>query len=158
MQPKNNVNILGINVVIDDIYSTGHTLNEAEALALNQKRREHIMTNLRLVAKRELAAPGADQDAVVAKLTVQFADYSTNYKFSERVETEKPDPAQVEARRIARQLLEADLRKQGINPRTVEDMDERISALIEAKPQLLETAQRRIEELRKIAEETLDLD
>lgn len=105
-------------------YAEGHTITEAEAAALNQTRAENIRNNMAKRVKEANDAVGQDAEGnqlpldkkTFEALQAEVAEYDANYEFTMasvgggRAPT---DPVDVEARRIAKASITAQLRAQG---------------------------------------------
>lgn len=127
------VTIQGVVFDLEDKYEAGHTVNENEAGALNQTRAENLRNNFASVVKsaREDAArkangladdatPTDDQlnavefdEATIDELKSKFNEVADKYEFGARGGggTRTTDPVEREAKRIAREKVEAAIRE-----------------------------------------------
>lgn len=150
---SNAIEIAGLTFEVEDRYSDGQEINENEARALNQTLRENLRNNFRKTAKDE-----QDKGTSVDKIREMFEDYASNYEFSGKRQARAPrDPVEAEARKIARKVVKAALKKQNIDEKTLEDgkLDELIDAYA-AKPDVLALAKETVEALSSITTTALE--
>lgn len=102
--------INGLTFEIRQPYAEGHTINEAEARALNQTRSENIGNNVRAKVK-EMQEAGTDLSEIVAY--VAEVDSAYEFTLAAVAASRKLDPYEREARAIARELLKNHLAKDG---------------------------------------------
>jgi hypothetical protein len=121
--------INGISFDISQPYEAGHVLTEIEAKVLNQTRSENVGNNVRQRIK-DMQEGGTDafpepqsEDAIRAYV----ADFDANYEFRTASEGagKSRDPYEVEARKLARDLLKEHLagsgRKTNVTPEGMTD-------------------------------------
>jgi hypothetical protein len=106
-----------IPVSVTQPYATGHKVTEAEARALNQVRAENIANNLRKTLKGMLDDAEGDVESVKKAAQAKIAEYDATYVFTLASvgggSSSKLSPVEKEARRIARDLINAELAKLG---------------------------------------------
>lgn len=151
VMPK-TITIAGHQFEIATPYEAGHPLTEGEAKALNQVRSENIRNNMAKVVKEK----GADAAEDVAK-------YDADYEFtlaSVGAGTRGMDPVEREARSIAREAIKAALAKKGekIKDKDPDAVEAKI-AEVAARPDVIKSAKKRVEEKKKAVEVAgVDLD
>lgn len=107
----------GLPVTISTPYTEGHTLNAAEAKALNAVRAENIGNNMRKMIAELKATDGSWSDEAKAKIAAEIATYDAEYAFSLGGGGGTPrvtDPLAKEAASIARTVLLGKLKDAGI--------------------------------------------
>lgn len=147
------IEIAGLSFEVEDRYSEGHELNDNEARALNQTLRENLRNNFRKTAKEE-----QEKGTPEAKIREMFEKYAEEYEFSGKRQARAPrDPVQAEARKIARKVVKAALKKQNIDEKTLEDgkLDELIDAYA-AKPDVQALAKETVDALSSITTTALE--
>lgn len=148
------VTIQGLTFTYEPRYSAGHTLDEGEAKALNQVMKENLRNNF-------AQKVSAFQEGAVSEEIIQasFAEYVEKYRFSDRQTVERPtNKVEQIHSKLIREMAEAVCRR---NKTTFKDLSEaRQEALLEtiraSKPELLEEAKRRFEQLQSITAAALE--
>ena len=117
-------------------YAAGHVCSEAEAKALNQVRSENIGNNMRAAVKKAL-----EDGKTEAEIVAIVAEYDGKYEFNlasvRAAGAAKLDPIEKEARKLARELIVADLAKKGRkisqvpDGLTKEEWDEKVETKID---------------------------
>ena len=111
--------INGVLVEITPPYAVGHTVNEAEAGALNQIFCENIGNNLRPTVKKlmENIEPGADlPEPLATQIQAAVDEYAAKYEITAagaRLGASPVDPVQKLAKKIATDTLITQLRAKG---------------------------------------------
>lgn len=124
----------GIEFDITLPYAEGHTVNAAEAKALNQVRAENIGNNTRAKIK-EMKTAGKSEDEIKAYVAKVDAEYVLTLAGVSAAR--KLDPVEREAIKIARELLKAHLGESGrkitVAPEgmTKEEWEDKVSAEVE---------------------------
>lgn len=115
------ITVQGLTAVVLAPYAEGHVVTEAEAAALNQVRAENIRNNTARMVKAAIKeaevedAEGLSEEKVT-ELLQAIETYDKEYEFNMasvgggRTPT---DPVEVEAKKIAKQLINAQLKEQG---------------------------------------------
>jgi hypothetical protein len=165
-EPKLHAITLPFNIVlkIAQPYEEGHPLTSEEAAALNALLLENIRNNARAKIKKaqenfEKANPGQAFSAEhLGTLPEALKVYAENYTFSA---TRPPkailDPLTAEAHKIARDAIEAALRRKGADPKDYkEKMDDFIADAIVKRPEIMAEAQRRIAARQAVLADVLD--
>jgi len=148
-----SIEIAGLSFEVADRYSEGHEINENEARALNQTLRENLRNNFRKTAKEE-----QEKGTSEAEIRKMFEEYAEGYEFSGKRQTRAPrDPVEAEARKIARKVVKAALKKQNIDEKTLEEgkLDELIDAYA-AKPDVRALAKETVDALSSITTTALE--
>lgn len=109
--------INGISFNISQPYAEGHVLTALEARVLNQTRAENVGNNVRQRIKDMLEGGTEDYPSPVpeADIRAYVTEFDAAYEFrsaSEGTRTSR-DPYEVEARKIARELLKESLASTG---------------------------------------------
>jgi hypothetical protein len=174
---RRSITIQGETFEIAAPYASGHQLNEAEASVLNQTFLENIRNN---VAGKIKAAKDAYADAhngseegfsldtfMVAgegdtqvSLRKSLTDYADAYEFGIRVarNSEPADPVEREARVIAREAINAKLKKTNTKRKDVsEEAYEQALQKYSKLPAIVKEAQRRVKARSDIGLDELDL-
>lgn len=142
---------------ISDPFQAGHSLSEAEAIALNGLRAENIRNNLASqVAKATANLPagtllGQDELQTLAELA---AKYDSEYEFGPKRRYTRQGPIEAEAKQIARARVVAAARQAG----TTLSQDElivQIERLAQADDVLVE-ARQRVQDSQQIASAALE--
>ena len=149
-------------------YAEGHTCTVAEAKALNQTRAENIRNNMAKVVSASREAAGLtdkDQhlsDKELAELQNAVTAYDATYEFtlaSVGGGRKSRDPIEVEATKIARASIAAQLKDMGMtmkaaNDKNPEALKAMIAELAENKT-VIAAAKSAVAKRNKIAEETV---
>lgn len=151
------VTISGKEFEVRQPFATGHVLTEGEAQQLNQTRAENVRNNL--AAKVKLAF-GDEPSAEVNPETIAsiVADYDNAYEMTLATVGAKrvTDPIEVEARKIAVEMLTDFLKKKGLSYRKLnEDVRNAKVAEISALDKVIAMAKKRVAERTKRAEDAL---
>lgn len=150
--------IEGKNFEITQPYAEGHVITAIEARVLNQTRSENIGNNIRAKLKEAIGKNASDDE--LAKLV---SDLDATYEFTAAGTraAAKLDPYEREARKMARDLVKANLaetgRKLTVAPegKTLEEWTEKVEAEIERVATLdiiLEAARKEVDAKSKRAE------
>lgn len=143
--------IAGKTVNIEAPYAEGHTLNEAEAGALNQTFFENIGNNLR--KKIEEAAAEGKTDADIQAMV---DEYASTFEFGNRGGGRILDPVEREARDIATESVKAAIRRKGMTITSIaKDRFDELVAKQAQKPEVRKEAERRVKEAKKV--ETIEI-
>lgn len=156
--PTTSVKILGFNYELPAPYSAGHTCSATEADALNKILAKGLSKGLHKVLAAGLKPTGftavshlsPDQASDIAAMGEEYIrDYCIG--FSRGHDTTRAE--RTEANRIARQMLETALYKQGkkLTDLTAGEQEEQISVLANNEKVLAE-ASRRVKVTQEIAE------
>lgn len=158
--PRKDITVAERTFTIPLPYVEGHALTSGEASHMNQLLVENVRNNVagKLKVKEGEAPVQFSQD--------DFDKYVTEYEFGVRKagggSEAKLSPLEREARRIARETLDAALKAQDKTiDRKSEDGKAKYEELISqlaAKPKIVAEAQKRINSLSKISVEELGLD
>jgi len=159
-----SLTIQGLVFSVPRVYAPGHVLNEHEAQALDQTRRENLRNNFasRIEAKiAELKKAGATDPKVgdlnEEELRAEFQKYVDEYSFAARRTRAPVDPVLNEATKMARAQVTAALRKKEIDLKTVsaEQMQKYVDALLAKYPGITEEAKRRVDATKSISTDIL---
>lgn len=149
------ITIQGLKAEVSAPYAEGHTITEAEAAALNQVRSENIRNNTARLVKAAIDEAGVEKADelgadVVEGLKAKIAEYDAEYVFnmaSVGGGRQPTDPVEVEAKKMARQLINAQLKSQG---KKVGDVDKdaynNAVATVAAKPEIRERAEKALKD------------
>jgi len=119
--------INGISFDIIQPYAAGHVLTEIEAKVLNQTRAENVGNNVRQRVKDMIDGTDTVAQADEATIRAYVAEFDAGYEFRTASEGagKSRDPYEVEARKLARDLLKEHLaasgRKITVTPEGVTD-------------------------------------
>lgn len=158
--------IQGVVVEVSTPYEAGHQITEAEAKALNQVRAENVGNNLRKTITDMKEAAGGDVEAIKADVQAMVTEYEASYEFTLASvgggSTSRLDPLTKEARSIARQFIAAKLREAGISQKEYlesngEDAIKIKIAELAENPQVIELAQKALNERAAMADVKLKL-
>lgn len=174
---RKSLTVNGISVDVNfPKYSEGHVLNANEASTLNQTYLENIRNNtagrVKKAIKEWIAAgakdlpegaenPNTEENFTASdELLTSIQEYADAYEFGQaRVANLEPaDPVEKEARKIAKEAVNAALKAKDIKIKDVPD--EKYEALIAAqaaKPAVIEEAKRRLDVAKQVGSEELDL-
>lgn len=143
----------GVNVNVAQPYAEGHTLTALEADKLNHVFADNIRTSL--LAKIKRASEMGDVDAKAA--SKEFQAYADSYSFTIRTPKASADPVVKEANKIAKEQVFAAIRRKGGNPAdySAEQLSTFIAKVLQAKPEIRDEAERRINSSRQIAGDLL---
>ncbi len=142
---------------ISEPYQAGTIITKGEAQALNTLRLENIANNMRELVNREITLAGAEllSKETLAALQAKFTEYDHGYQFLEKSSPRfKPGDIDQEARVIARERVEAQLRQIGS---TLDE--ERMEAAIaenEKLPGVQEEARLRVSARRRVISDGLE--
>ena len=155
------ISIGGVPVEISTPYLEGHTLNIAEAKALNQTRAENIGNNFRVAMKSALEkSEGPERDAALQTVLAELTAYDSSYVFSMSGNARTPiDPIEAEAFRIAKEVVKGKIsEKYGVTLKAyfnTEGNEEKYEAAVEkiaAQEDTIKEAKRRISSKKKLPE------
>lgn len=150
------VAIGGVVATIGQPYAEGHTINAAEAKALNQTRAENISNAMRKKVKELASEDGTFTEAAAAEARKMIQDYDASYEFSltaARGGRRTVDPLEKECISIARAAISAELKRQGIKVKDVpkETLEENIERYKD-HPEIVKLAKKRLKEREGLAE------
>lgn len=141
---------------VQDVYAAGHTLNDAEAAALNEVRTRKIAAawgqRIRQTAKR-----GAEFDSSQAALEAYAAAYKLGEMPRGPAGKGAKDPYAAEAKKIATKLLTDHVKSQGHKPADYANFDELVAELA-AREDIVAQARDRIEAAKAITVGELPLE
>jgi hypothetical protein len=150
------ITIQGVQVEVAQPYAAGHTLTDAEAKALNQVRAENVRNNMAGKVKEIKGDAEEFTQEMLNAIGAAVSEYDAAYQFnmpSAGGSTRTTDPLEVEARRIARELVSNSVRSSG---RKLKDIDpEALKAKVEevaAMPQVVAEAKKTLAQKRKLVE------
>ena len=159
------ITIQGLIAEVAAPYVEGHKVTEAEAAALNQTRAEAIRNNTARLVKAAIAEAEAEDaeglpEEIVTSLLGQIAAYDSEYEFSMASVgggRTSSDPVEVEAKKIARQLINAQIKAQGKKVSEV-DKDKYNAALatVAAREDIRDQAKAAIEARNAAAEAAME--
>lgn len=161
--------IQGIDFTIRAPYAEGHALNANEASTLNQTFAENIRNNAaaRIKKAKEAAEKaGTPFDINAARedgttLRAEIEAYAEAYEFGSRVArtTEPVDPVEREAFRIAKEVLDGQLRNKGIKKKDLQDgvYDDAVRSLMQ-KAEITKLATKRVKEREALAMDDIDVE
>lgn len=155
------ITIQGLTFQYTAPYAEGQPLTANLAGALNNLRGENLRNNFASKIKAKLEPKGGPKreatdltpDEVTA-LGVDFAAYDQAYELSgKRVAKAPVDPVEREATRIAKEQVDAALRRKGIEKKALADgqYDGYVISLLERNPAIREEARAYIEQVRSAA-------
>lgn len=130
------ISVYGVTANIDEPYAEGHTINAAEAKALNQTYAEAVGNNTRsqlkkLLPEGEKAMPEA-QHAEARKI---IEDYNKDYEITLASTTTRTtlDPVEKEAKKIASDLIKGKMKADGIALKDVDKdkLNEKIATVMQ---------------------------
>lgn len=145
-------------------YGEGHVLTAVEASVLNQTFAENLRNNFAPKIKSAIEdyakAQGVEVDSVTvdqldkAALDVVFDNYSKEYTFGVRRGGRILDPVEKELRGMAEEIVRNALKAKGYKLNSIDGdkMEELISGVIEARPELRQEAERRVAAVRAAAD------
>lgn len=146
---------------ISQPYEAGHAITEAEARALNQVRSENIGNNVREKVKELLEAGNtAEAEALVAE-----KDGAYEFTLASVGGSAKRDPIENEARRLARDIIKAQLAESGrkltVAPEgvTEDEWKDKIEAEVErisALDEVLKVAKKNVDDKQKRSKSLLE--
>lgn len=150
------VTIQGQLFDLDDPYAEGHTCSAMEAKALNQTRAENIRNNFAGEVKKLQGDADALTEAQVAQLQAQLNEYASKYEFSVGA-GRVTDPVEKEAKRIAKELLDAKIISKGTSVKKYieaqgQDKYDGLLAQLMEKEEIQKEAQAIVKKRSKLAE------
>jgi hypothetical protein len=157
--PRATYTIAGVELSVPQPFAEGHTLTAGEASALNQTFAENVRNNLASKAKDKTDKEG--KVTAGTPITQEMVDaYAAGYEFGVRAagggSESRLSPVEREARRIAREKVEAKLREKGAKV-SKENKDALIAQLAE-RPEIVKMAERRVREADKLSMDELGFD
>lgn len=159
--PRATLSILGVSFEYDRRYAAGQTINEIEAIALDTARSENMQNNFRPKVKAALRGREAEAlgEAELAALRADFLEYERSYNFTVAKAKASVDPVLAAAERLARDAIQAELRKRGKNPREYDSAwyEAKVAEVLERNPSLMDEARRRVSAMRSVAEAVIDI-
>lgn len=159
--------INGISFDILQPYAAGHVLTDIEARVLNQTRAENVGNNVRQKIKDLLEPEDGSAPADEATIKSMVAEFDQDYEFrsvSEGGRTSR-DPYEVEARKLARELLKEHLastgRKINVTPEglTEDEWKDKVAGEIDriaSMPNVLAAAKKTVDAKRKQSSSLLE--
>jgi hypothetical protein len=173
---KKSFTVQGVEVDVRIPYAAGHVVTEAEASTLNQTFVENIRNNTSTRVKRAIKAwteaelaegeePHTEENFTPSdELLKEIQDYADSYEFGiKRMSNLEPaDPVEKEARKIAREKLNAALKNKGIkytgkDRQVSEEKYESLLASIATGEDVVKEAQRRVKVAKNIGDAELDI-
>lgn len=121
--PK-QITIQGVVVEVAEPYAEGHTVNEAEAKALNQVRSENIRNNMAKTVKEEVEKAGGDTEKATKAVQKLVTEYDNSYEFtlaSVGGGRQRLDPLTKECRSVAKEYIMSMLKEQGMSKKSYEE-------------------------------------
>lgn len=141
----------------------GYTLNENEASAFNQLIAENLRNNFaKKVSDEKEKAKAEGREIDKARLQADFDTYAAGYEFGARRQggggdsSLPKDPVEKQAHMIAREMIRAKAKEKGYKT-TPEWVNAQVPALLAQRPQIMEAARRRVEELQSITQEEFEV-
>jgi hypothetical protein len=169
--PRSDIKIQDIIFACPRPYAEGMTLTAGEAQALNQTFAENIRNNTATWVKernelKDKVDAGEDVNGSKVKtddeLVEEFEQYARNYQFGVRSAgrglESRLNPVEREARRIAMDQIKTALKAKNIKISSVDE--EKMEALVQqlsAKEEVVAEARRRVESVKEISLDALDL-
>ena len=141
-------------------YAEGHSINAAEAKALNQTRAENVANNWR----KRVKEAGEDKPAL-AKVRKEFADYDAGYVFTLAAaggSRSSMTPLEKECRKVARAWLVNELKKNKITIKAYTETHDtdyvktKVAEIAEV-PAIKELAAQNLKDAEKLAQKQLDV-
>lgn len=152
------INIHGVPFTVSAPYAEGHVLTAIEARSLNQTRAENIGNNF-----RKSVAEAKDDPAKLEALKAELADYDSKYTFAMRVAREPVDPLERAARAVAKEVLNAHIKKTlGVTVKAylaTEGNEDKYEANLEklmVRDDVLKVAKERVKASKKVSDISLD--
>ena len=156
------ITIQGVPFKVTEPYAAGHAISEAAAKALNQTRAENIGNNCAKLVKEAQKNAGegnALSEDVLTSLAQHVTEYDKGYEFtlaSVGGGRASRDPIEIEATKIARAAITAQLRKNGKKVSEVDaDALKAKIAEVAAMPNVMKAAKKAVAERTNLAEEAL---
>ncbi len=154
------ITIQGLIFPITMPFSEGHPLTATEASALNNLRGENLRNNFAAKIKA-LLVPKDGPERTAADLTEdekatlagEFQAYDSSYTLSGKRSAKAPiDPVEREATRIAKEQVDAALRRRGIEKKALAEgqYDNYVAQLLEKNPAIRDEARAYIARLRDV--------
>ncbi len=157
------ITVQGVIVDVTTPYAEGHTINEAEAKALNQVRAENIRNNTAKSIKGLLEAEGATVESIAKEAQKLVTDYDKQYVFTLASVGggTRLDPLTKECRRLARDYISNLLKREGETVKAYKEKngDDAYNAKIielSEHPKVVETAKAELKKREAMAAETAD--
>lgn len=157
--PTMNMSIEGLVFEVSAPYAEGHTVNEAEAKALNQMRKENIGNNVRKAIKDlKSGEEFTDEEEVQAREIV--AEKDANYEFtlaSARGSGTSRDPLETMCNRLAREYLNSKIQEAGHTVKAYKETNgedaynEKVAEIAENE-QIVALAKERLSQREKLAD------
>lgn len=156
-----SITIQGLTFPITSPFAEGHPLTATEAAALNNLRGENLRNNFAARIKALLGATADRAERTAAELTdeektqlaIDFAAYDAQYTLSGKRSAKAPvDPVEREATRIAKEQVDAALRRKGIEKKALAEgqYDNYVGQLLERNPAIRDEARAYIARLRDV--------
>jgi len=139
---QQNVTIQGRQFVIPAPYAEGHSLDAAEAAAINQLYAENVRNNFASRIKK------AEDDKTTPPGQTELDGYCAEYKFGFRQPgAPKLDPVESEARKLARVAVLESLKKKGTKAKDLAEgqLDELVKGAVAKYPVFREKAKAIVE-------------
>ena len=153
------VTIQGVMIDLEPPYTEGHTVNEAEAKALNTQWAENIANNNRAAIKKMLETDGATAESVQKEAQKMVSKYAGEYEFTlaSAGGRARLDPLEKECIALAKELVAGALKEQGLTQKAYREKngDEALAtkvAEVAEMPQVIEAAKQRLAERAKLAD------
>lgn len=141
------IRIKGYTFTLSEPFSAGVVITKGEAQALNALRAENIQNNLRELVNAELAVLGHGELIPAGKLVEiqsKLTSYDQGYQFVEKHSSKlRIGDIEVEARAIALERVEEQLRVAEHDPLVGEELDRQVAAMA-GLPSVIEEARVRV--------------
>ena len=164
MSTSKEITIAGQTFAVLQPYTTGHSITEAEAKALNQVRAENIRNNMASKVKAAFDGSAKDGEPTQDTIAAYVAEYDAGYEFtlaSVGGGKRSTNPNEVEALRIARGIF-ADwatskkLTVKAIKEKIGEEAYDAKVAEIAEREDVVKEAKRRVKQRQAAAESAMD--
>lgn len=156
--PINYTNAAETTILISEIsfkvfepFAEGHTCSANEAAALNQLLAENLRNNFRRVVAAEIEKAKAEgRDVDIDGLRAKFHTYMLEYEFGGQ--RRSSDPVEAEARAMATEIAKDLIRAKGfkISDYRGDKLNVIVDKILEAQPQLYDTARQTIENRKQV--------
>lgn len=152
-----HIKIQGVIFQAPSPYAEGHTLNAAEASAMNGLLGENLRNNFAKTVStaKEQAGEGNELSAdTLTSLHAKFAEYAAAYQFSARGPGRAPvDPVEKAARELGRKVVLDALNAKGIKKDQLAEgqMDTLIDQVLSKYPHIREEAASRIAKAKELS-------
>ena len=154
---RTKIEILGLFFEIAPVYSEGHVLTQAEAVALDTTRRENIRNTFSKQVKKALEEVGGKAEDLsqekLIELGEKFEALASSYTFTKTTIRSALDPVEKEARNIANTMALAALQAQNISKSQLQPgvFEEFLDNILAESPHIYEEARARLEAAKSLA-------